>query len=230
MSDFKPFPPSEERILRLRQSGIIPTTRFLLVCGLFLGLLVFSRLFLSAQFLKFQSLSASLWSGGPMQFEFLKFTLVCLFQLLLCISPSVFLVGLLRSKFLFSPGLTAPNFKRLFGGAYKIPRESTLLDLFALGVCLSVLWLCLSKTNSTVLPLNFDLQSALSESLIFSTSVVEDLLWAALLLSALLSIIGQFVSVMMFRVKYSMTRAEVEAERLEGQGARDTTGDSYQGE
>jgi len=239
-SEFKPFPPSEHKLKKLRDQGVVPKSKTLAIFASFAGA-AFAFLFLQNSFTAFGEQIESFWRNG---FESPGEQLRAVRALLLRISwlflapvfACALLVGLIQTRFLVAPGLIRFAPERLLPRAgqaaahLKRAGGTFLLALLWIGVMYLLGRGLLDSVHSAQTePLtpfrSFGAARQSSGPWSLDPASLSFLAWARhnitiVFLSSLgfafaAGALSRFVAGVSFRAEHGMSREEVEAENRE---------------
>ncbi len=238
-SDFKPYPPSDAKLLKLRREGIYPRSRAVTVFASVLGAAVGMFLVFSSGATLVSRLGG-LWRGDPeagaRPLETAREVILSGGWLFLMpLLALVLFFGLLQSRFLFAPGLIRFTFGRLLPRPDRLASEAkrsigtALMFLFWSGAMYVLLRTGLeslavgqaepaepfsSFRSSSALGANGLSESALS-FLEISRENVLTTCFTALGFAFAAALLSRFTTVVGFRSEHGMSREEIEAENRE---------------
>ena len=235
----RPYPPSDQKLRKLREQGVVPQSDALNFLGTLVGLILSLFFILQVsipaliQFAK-EMFTAPISGPAALAGLLIRTVLAFVLPIVFC----TFLANLVQNRFLFRPQLASFDLARLFQGMRTALRPGARLRAYCGGLIVATAWLCVGwmiwrgfsevlvslAQRTDVLPGGGDGSGGkLSERLAAEQEAVLGIIrkqlggtlfvlaGAALLFGAL----QRFVSVLQFRSEHGMTRAEVEAENRE---------------
>lgn len=231
----KDFPPTELRIQRLRDEGVVPFSSEMssLFAVLAIALLIsLARFYLlatpgrvtnfAATYFAWESAEASIGMGEA------AIIVGCVLLLSLGVLAVVLLGGLLQNRFLWATSalgksLNLVSFDKFFGirgriGAI-ILRSITAIALFAIVFALIRVivtdYFGAYQQIASDGNLQKDVSTLLALQLVSLVDYLMKALWGSVAILAAIAVVSRVVVVQSFRLQYSMTREEIEAEQRE---------------
>ena len=231
----KDFPPTELRIQRLRDEGIVPFSSEM--SSLFVVLAIVLLVSLGRYYLlsvpggveKFAT-SYFAWdaNGKSIGFGEVSVIFACILFLSLGVLAFVLLGGLLQNRFLWATSalgksLSLVSFSKFFGIRSRIGvtilRSLLALALFVVAIALirSIVTDYFGAYQQIVSngSLKADVSRLLSLQLLSFVDYLIKALWGSVAILAAIAVVSRVIVVQSFRLQYSMTREEIEAEQRE---------------
>lgn len=234
-----PFPPSEQKLRRLRDEGQLPRSEELNLFGAFAGMFLAAGVIAKSGGPALEELAREGFSTVMLSpAGFAGVTMKLAIPSIVFIAAGALLLQGLQNRFFFRPQLVGFNLGRLFQGWSSVLRVGSRLSMFAGSLALTLIWSAvgwvLLRTAHErfrdvfargLAPAGGD-QAALTDLAAKLAAELSDVLgifvqlfataFAAILGTAfLIGAVSRFVHVLRFRREHGMTRAEVEAENRE---------------
>ncbi|MFN8391702.1 MAG: EscU/YscU/HrcU family type III secretion system export apparatus switch protein [Bdellovibrionota bacterium] len=243
MSDWKGYPPSEQKLKKLRESGVIPKSGDVLLFAVLLGALLGVRAVMS---FGWRAFAESCWKTNCV-FErsdlltpgatLARTVLALSARLMLPAVVMVLLFGLLQTRFLLAPHLVRIDFGRLARGVaalvgFRKQLISAVLQVLKFAAWAAVCYLLLSALlrwveaapELEIRPHEMaekgssvwrSVRSGLLTELAGTQAHLSGVAMAGIGFTFALGVLSYFVAFLSFRQEHAMSRGEIEAESRE---------------
>lgn len=228
-SELKNYPPSEEKLRKLRSIGNLSRSKDLLFVSVFASVVYVLMKTLFQGFFVIRELFLNLPNEqGQAALEYFRILFkLSLLKVLLPMVLLVLFIGFLQNRFFINFGLISPDFSRLFSFKRLFENYNQRMSWIFVSIASLILgyFIFINFFNSIVakLPSYFEsikIDSSYSDMFSTNNLLAVELVGLVLFSMFILGLFARVVSVIIYRSKHSMSRAELEAEARESERRR----------